>query len=192
MSQDNAILRSMPRLSWKVESLLICIAYSCTANLYSLCLHSEDKGFILFVNPVAEDDEQKNLIEEVINLSGKKGKSSNTFLLDDCSKSDIIDKEGKVVREEKDDSEVCFQNALAMLHKLKALYVTIKGQELINGAFLRKAIVTHLRKNKLTTNQLGKWAKGLLQFIAMIREHENANLRRYRPKVFEWLGTSLA
>lgn len=51
------------------------------------------------MNPVAEDSEYQNLIEEVINFSSKKGKSSNSFLLGDCNKSDMIDKEAEVARE---------------------------------------------------------------------------------------------
>lgn len=163
-----------------------------TAKLYGPWFQSKDKDSISFVNLEKNDDEQKSLIEDVVNFPGTPSGHSNSFLLGDNSRNDNTAKEQRLTRKRKDDLEACFLNALAMLLELEALYVTSKQQGLVQEADFQDDVVTQLRKYELTMHQLGEWAQRLLRVIATAGEYQNMRLRRFGPDVLEWLRTGLA
>lgn len=163
-----------------------------TARLYGPWLRSEDKGSILFVNPEVNADERKELITAVESFSGDKGGLPNNFLIGESSSLDSVTEEAGDTHVGKDDSDVCFKNAIAMLPELEALYATSKRKALIKEADLQAAVLARLRKNDMTIDQIGEWARDLLKIIATASEYENMGFRHFGPEILEWLGTSPA
>lgn len=78
------------------------------------------------MNLTANKGERKELLAAVDSFFGDKGELPNNFLLGESSNLDNMDEEVGVKQFEKDDSDVCFKNALAMLPELEAFYATSK------------------------------------------------------------------
>lgn len=49
-------------------------------------------------------------------------------------------------------------------------------------------MIAQVRKNDLTIDQIGEWARDLLKIIATTCEYENKGLRHFGLEILEWLG----
>lgn len=141
---------------------------------------------------MVDNGERHALIATVKIFFDSQGESSNEFLMGESLRDSGIDEKTDATQNKKDDSEVCFQNALAMLPELESLYLTSKKQALIQEVDLRDAVLTQIRQHRLTIGQLGEWAKDLLKVIATAREYENIGFRRLELEFIDWLGTGPA
>lgn len=173
------------------EPARVTIGSGVSTRLYGPWLRAKEKGSILFVNPVVETSERKNLLEAVNGFSGEQGLSSKIFLFDERNRrerevEEVMPEKKSCLR--KDDSKACFQNALVMLLELEALFVTSNRQSLLKERDLKEAVITQLRKYELENSRLNEWALKFLKVIATAIEFEILKFQKFGPKVKEWLG----
>lgn len=126
------------------EPTRVTIGSRVSTKLYGPWLRAEEKGSILFVNPVSNTIEQQSLIDSVFAIFGDNavnpkiflcesskhdGANYKAYLFGESSRRDGVEKVAVSELESlqgKDDSKACFQNTLEMSPELEALAVSTR------------------------------------------------------------------
>lgn len=92
----------------------------------------------------------------------------------------------------KDDSYIRFVNALKMISKLQALFLTLKRQPWINERDSQSTVLTHLKNPNYNVGQLASWASKFLNGLAEAKAHQRrelkGNLYNIEDLLLDWLG----